>query len=893
MAGRKKSRSQSAEAVDRQLARYREMRDFAITSEPRGESNSYESERPAVPPFVVQKHAARQLHYDFRLGWRGVLKSWAIAKGPSYSTSDKRLAVEVEDHPMEYGGFEGTIPKGQYGGGTVMVWDFGEWQPLGDVEKQLAEGNLKFLLNGTKLKGKWALVRMRHDRDHKASGKPNWLLIKERDEYAQAPEAPSIVDLAPNSGLTQRTMEQIAANNDHVWEPGSGLQQPPAGLAQPDLEPPKKRASKIPASLLRAAPFEDYPGFIDPQLAEEARSAPCTDAWIHELKLDGYRIQLHIISDPQHPGGPAVRLFTRKGLDWTKRMPLLARAAAGLDVNSAILDGEVVVLDEQGRSSFSDLQGAFQNSQNSRLVYFAFDLLHLNGRNLRGLPLLRRKQILERLLAEFSEEHAIRYCEHLCASGELVFRKACELGAEGIVSKLASAPYAPGRGNSWVKMKGALKQEFVIGGFTPVARTGRGVGALLLGYYEGEKLLYAGRCGTGFSQATERLLRSRLDLLVQNSPGFTKLPREARENAIWVRPELVAQIAFSGWTNDNLIRQSSFQNLREDKPPIEVVRERVQQEPVSTRRPLGATGREAHALQLAISRPNKILDEASGMTKLQLAEYYLAVADSMLQHIADRPLSLLRCPDGIGKQAFFQKHIQTGLPEHVHRIPIPNKKTGVLEEFLTIDSTDGLIALAQLGVLEIHPWGSKTGTFDTPDRIIFDLDPDDAVSWASLGAAAQDLRSRLQERGLISFLKSTGGKGLHVVVPIVPKNDWPTIKQFAHAFVRQMEKGKPILYTTNMSKSVRTGRIYLDYLRNDREATAIAPFSARAKPGVPVALPLDWEELQSESKPAFHVPDFHEWKQRLHRDPWRGMLDLVQELSDDVLLAFRVKAKRS
>ncbi|HEY3706642.1 MAG TPA: DNA ligase D [Terracidiphilus sp.] len=886
MPARSKSVSDSAKAVDGQLERYRAMRDFEMTAEPRGGSRTRVTKKAAGLPFVVQKHAARQLRYDFRLGWHGVLKSWAVAKGPSYSTAEKRLAVEVEDHPMEYGGFEGTIPKGQYGGGTVMVWDFGEWQPLGDVEKQLAEGNLKFQLSGTKLKGKWALVRMKRNPDRDRGDKPSWLLLKERDEWAQPDGSEEITDLASDSALTQRSMEEIAASSDHVWDSGKGLR---------DAEKPPVRADgkadaqriKLLDRLLRGAPVEEFPSFVAPQLAEEARSGPKGNEWVHEIKLDGYRTQLHIRAAEQ--GGPRkVRLFTRKGLDWTARMRGLARVAAALPVESAILDGEVVVLDASGRSSFSDLQAAFQNGTRAELTYFAFDLLHLNGHSLRGLPLLKRKEILAAVLS--GADHALQFCEHIQADADVVFRKACELGAEGIVSKLISAPYVCGRGSMWLKRKGAQKQEFVIGGFTPVARTGRGIGALLLGYYDGERLIYAGRTGTGFSQEVERTLRVRLDALAQKAPAFAALPREARENATWVKPELVAQVAFSAWTNENLIRQSSFKSLREDKLPTEVVRECAAAEEETSSRTQSPLKQDRKAgVTLALTKPYKVLDEASGTTKQQIAEYYLAVAEHMLPHVGDRPLSVLRCPDGIGKQAFFQKHIASGLPAGVHTVPVANKKTGKVEEFVTVNSAEGLMGMAQLGVLEIHPWGSKNDAVDKPDRIIFDLDPDEAVTWGTLSEAAAEMRSRLKKLNLTSYLKSTGGKGLHVVVPIEPEHDWPTIKQFSYGVVAQMQKDNPQLYTTNMSKAVRRGRIYLDYLRNDREATAIGVFSTRARAGVPVAVPLEWKELRVNARPVFHVSDFSGWRARLGRDPWKQMLQDRQHLTVEMLALAGVK----
>jgi len=897
---RAKTRSDPAKTVDRQLARYRAMRDFTVTREPRGEKDPT-TEGAASLPFVVQKHAARQLHYDFRLGLHGVLKSWAVAKGPSYFPGDKRLAVEVEDHPMEYGGFEGTIPKGQYGGGTVMVWDFGDWQPLGDADRLLEKGDLKFTLNGSKLKGKWVLVRMRKSLDH--SGKPNWLLIKERDEYTQPEGGPAITDLAPDSALTRRTMEQIAENNDHVWDSKQGLREPKSDReTRSHTGAARKAAQKRTAfeRQLRSVPKEDFPGFIAPQLAEEARSAPSGPNWVHELKLDGYRIQVHVRTSSQ--GGSKVaqaRLLTRKGLDWTARMPALARAAAGLRVESAILDGEIVVLDASGRSSFPDLQVAFQNERHEGIIYFAFDLLHLNGHNLRGLPLLKRKEILENLLSMADPSSALRFCEHIDARGNVVFAKASELGAEGIVSKLVSAPYTSGRGNTWLKIKAKSKQEFVIGGFAPVAKTGRGIGSLLLGYYEGSKLLYAGRCGTGFSHEVERMLRVRLDALAQKALPFADLRREASQGVIWVRPELVTQVAFMGWTKDNLIRQSSFKSLREDKPADEVVRESVIAEDESSSQTARGARSEStrtdakvdqrESIALGITHPRKVLDQESGMTKQELAEYYLAVADRMLPHVSDRPLSVLRCPDGIGKQAFFQKHVSAGLPNGVHTVSIVNKKTGKHEDFLTLNSAEGLVGMAQMGVLEIHPWGSKNDAVDQPDRIIFDLDPDEAIAWNTLADAAQELRSRLRQLKLTSFVKSTGGKGLHVVVPIEPEYEWSIAKQFSHRVVLMMEKDNPGLYTTNMLKAVRRNRIYLDYLRNDREATAIAPFSTRARPGAPVAVTLDWREIQAGVRPVFHVSDFGGWRQRLRRDPWRGILESRQRLAKNMLASMGVK----
>lgn len=912
MPARTASKSRSAKAVDRQLERYRSMRDFDLSAEPRGGASQGKTHGVTAKdqPFVVQKHAARQLHYDFRLCWQGVLKSWAVAKGPSYFTGDKRLAVEVEDHPMEYGGFEGTIPKGQYGGGTVMVWDYGIWTPVEDAQRGFAEGNLKFELTGTKLKGKWALIRMKHNPARDRSNKNNWLLIKERDEYAQPEGAPPITEAAPDSAITGRTIEEIAENQDHVWDSRKGLRSPeapnqspvPAKPAKAPLRRPKKRSARL-QKLLESAPDETFPAFVTPQLAQQATAPPAGREWIHELKLDGYRIQMHIRTRGSGASRRRVAtLYTRKGLDWTARMRELASAAEQLDVNDAIIDGEVVVLDKAGRASFAELQAAFQEGKKAHLIYFAFDLLHLDGHNLRGLPLLDRKLLLADLLGR--SESSLRYSEHIEAPGEAVFAQACRLGAEGIVSKVASAAYSPGRVNMWLKIKCTQEQELVIGGFTLPAKGGMGIGALLLGYYEDGKLRYAGRSGTGFTAQTHRMLRARLDALQQKTSPFAEVPREATRDAHWVKPQLVAQIAFANWTADNLVRQAAFKALREDKPAREVVRERAAS-PESLNS--GQTGRkqkpsassklaQSHAAKpskLPITHPGKILDPESGVTKQDLAEYYIAIAEHMLPHIADRPLSIVRCPGGIAKPCFFQKHVgMGGLPPGVNSVSVPNRKTGKTEEFLTLNTAEGLLGLAQLGVLEIHPWGSKNNSLDTPDRIVFDLDPDGRISWKTLASAARELRERLHHLKLISFLKSTGGKGLHVVVSIAPEHEWLVIKQFAYGVVAEMERDNPSLYITKMTKAERTNRIYLDYLRNDRESTAIAPFSPRARTGVPVAVTLAWQELEDSDRPPFFLSGFTQWKARLRRDPWQAMTGSKQRLTEKMIKGVSEKPAR-
>ncbi|HEY6445033.1 MAG TPA: DNA ligase D [Acidobacteriaceae bacterium] len=946
----RKSRSTSPSTeVDRQLARYRSMRDFAMTAEPSG-SAAIKSKPAAATalPFVIQKHAATRLHYDFRLGWRGVLKSWAVTKGPSYSTADKRLAVEVEDHPIEYGGFEGTIPKGQYGGGTVMVWDQGSWEPLVDVDEGLRKGNLKFVLNGKKLHGAWVLVRMHGDRfGH--SDKPNWLLIKEKDAYARSPEDPCITDEAPNSAVTGRSIEEIAAAEDHVWN--SNRPEKPANktppnrsrltrsTAAPKASTPGRRvpatadtsAQSVPDrdSDLRDAPREKMPGFLPPQLAVSVSEPPEGDGWLHELKLDGYRIQIHIDGEGAKR---RARLLTRKGLDWTHRMRPIAEAAAQLPVHAAILDGEVVVLSAEGTSSFADLQAAFDEGAKHPLTYFGFDLLHLDGHNLRGLPLERRKTILEGIFQEYGSQAGgqgtLRYSSRLRSQGAEMFRRACSLGAEGVVSKRATAPYESKRSRDWVKSKCVLQQEFAVGGFTPLSNGAHGIGSLLLGYYQEGRLIYAGRTGTGFNRKTHKLLRDRLEKLRQAKTPFHDPPREAKKDAVWTKPEMVVEARFATWTAGGSVRQAAFLGLREDKDPKEVVREQAapvaksvrkrEEEPVPATSKRGtaksakhvsrpAVAARSHAVYpssgaskagdaevagVRLTHPDKILDAESHLTKQQLAEYYAAVAEHILPHIAQRPLSIVRCPEGSTRPCFFQKHTGMGTPPGIDSVPVPSKKGGPTEQYLTVSTVEGLVGLAQMGVLEIHPWGSRNDALETPDRLIIDLDPDPELPWERLVASAIEVRDLLKNLGLETFVKTTGGKGIHVVAPVRPERQWPEFKEFAHHFVLMMEHANPKLYLTKMTKSARTGRIFLDYLRNERGATAVAPFSPRARAGARVAMPVPWTELKRIDPKQFAVANYEEWKSRLKRDPWLDMDSVKQRLTDRAIAAVSQMATR-
>jgi bifunctional non-homologous end joining protein LigD len=854
-----KSAPSSSSLVDEQLARYREMRDFSKTAEPSGQATSAKTNDF---PFVIQKHAATRLHYDFRLGLHGVLKSWAVTKGPSYVPGDKRLAVQVEDHPMEYGGFEGAIPKGQYGGGTVMLWDEGTWEPVGNPDESLAKGNLKFILHGQKLHGKWVLVRMGGKAANEA--KPNWLLIKEHDEYEQGAGDEPITEKAPNSVLTQRDMDAIARDGDHVWQSNRPESSSKTSSATPARSGPFAPA-KLPGSK------EGLPAFIPPQLASEASVPPVGEQWVHELKMDGYRIQAHIDSAGK------VRLFTRSGLDWTHRMPSLARELGRLSVEGAILDGEVVVLSKDGLSSFAALQAAFDEGAPNPLTYFVFDLLHLNGHNLRQQPLSERKRILEQMLDSTPEHETVRFGQHIATEGEPVFREACRMGAEGIVSKRADGAYTSGRSKAWLKVKCDRRQEFVIGGFTKPSNGTDGIGALLLGYYEGKKLIYAGRTGTGFTQVSSHNLRGQLEKIRQAKTAFAEVPAAMAREALWVQPELVAEVQFSTWTADRLVRQASFKGLREDKKASEVRREVAEAAPAAepASKPKAAP---PAALGFKVTHPDKVVDPETGVTKQALIDYYLAAAPLMLPHVTGRPLSLVRCPNGAGQKCFYQKQLGPGMPPGIGGVKIPNAKGNATETYITVEGEQSLAGLAQMNVLEVHPWGSTNADLEHPDRIIFDLDPDEAVSWPTLCDSALEVKERLRKLGLQSFVKTTGGKGLHVVAPIRPKLGWDKIKAFTHAFTLQMEQDNGQLYISKMTKAARKNKIFVDYLRNEREATAVAPYSSRARLGMAAALPLEWSELKSSKAPRFLIARFAEWSDRLRKDPWKAMLSREQEI---------------
>jgi bifunctional non-homologous end joining protein LigD len=828
------------------LEDYKAKRDFKATPEPKGRKRASGGD----PVFVIQKHAARRLHYDLRLEIDGVLKSWAVTRGPSLVPGDKRLSVHVEDHPMDYGDFEGTIPAGQYGAGTVIVWDRGTWSPVFDVHKGYAKGHLEFELHGEKLTGRWHLVRM-HGKPRET--RENWLLIKGEDASAREPSDPDILEELPQSVKTGRSLEEVA---------GKSVRKRKAA-PKPAPKPAPKSAPKAAVAM---------PEFVPPMLASLVKTTPADDRWLHEIKFDGYRIQAQV-------QGTKVRLYTRSGRDWTDRFgPALAKALAGLPVDQAILDGEVVV-ETGGRSSdFSALQADLAEGRSDRMVYYLFDILHLDGRDLTGLPLVDRKSLLAKTLAQAMEP--LRLSDHLTDQGDIVLRHACRLGLEGIISKLRDSPYRPGRGLAWVKSKCSARQEFVIGGFVPSSASATAIGSLVMGVYDGDRLRSVGRVGTGFSvKVAEDLYRRLTKLEIDRTPFDPPLSGTEKRGVRHVRPELVAEVDFRAWTADGNLRHAAFRGLREDKDPHEVSGEGLPLPPPEPDRSRMDTPAAASppVRRIKLTHPERVYWPEEGVTKADLADYYSEVWAWISPHVIGRPLALLRCPDGIGGQQFFQKHDWKGMNAAILRVQDPADKKDAPS--IAIGDFDGLTALAQSAALEIHPWGSTLSDWERPDRIVIDLDPGEGVTWTDLTSAAQEVRQRLTDAGLAAFVKTSGGKGLHVVAPLKPKAEWPAVKTFCRDLAHSMASDDPTRFVATITKSKRKGKILVDYLRNQRGATAVAAYSTRARPGAQVSAPVTWEELAGGIAPSdFTIRTMPDRLAKLRKDPWADFADASRPL---------------
>ncbi len=850
------------------LEEYRRKRNFQRTPEPAGRQRRGPRTRRGPKSrggvFVVHKHAARRLHYDLRLEHDGVLESWAVPKGPSVTPGEKRLAVRTEDHPMEYGDFEGVIPEGEYGGGTVMLWDRGRWR-----EQRRTDGRLDFELEGHKLRGRWTLTRMR---GRSGKDEDNWLLIKRSDPEDGEPAPQGHAALPEDESVaTGRTMDQIAADRSRTWSA--------EGEAAPAPDPP------APSRLPRAR-RDSMPETPRPQLATLVREPPRGPGWLHEIKFDGYRILARV----EH--GQA-RLMSRNGKDWTGRFPEITGLLEDVPAD-ALLDGEVVALGADGSSSFRRLQEALSAKRTERLVYQAFDLLHLDGFDLTATPQAARKRALAEVLesAGLVGSARIRYTDHLDGQGDVFFDNVCRLGLEGIVSKRANAPYREGRNRHWLKLKCTRHEELVIGGYTDPSGGRTGFGALLLGAYHEGRLVYTGKVGTGFSDRQLEDMHRRLAALEVKDSPFRPPPRE--RGVHWVRPELVAEVEFAERTRDGMLRHPTFRGLREDREPEEIV-VKPDAGPARESSPVrggpGHRGRgqnrkqdEAVVAGVKITNPDRVLYPGQGVTKLALARYYEAIGNWILPLLAERPLSLLRCPEGRAKACFFQKHPGQTFGPELPRVRIQEKSGGA--EHLYVRRLPDLVALVQMGTLELHVWGSRVSDLEHPDLLVLDLDPGPGVAWSDVLRAARSLNDRLAQLGLAGFPRTTGGKGLHVVVPLEPSLDWDGVKAFARGVAHAHAHDEPRKLTVNMAKSKRQGRIFIDYLRNGRGATAIASYSTRAREGAPVAVPVRWDELgPALTSDRYRLENVRRRLSTLRADPWDGFDQARRPLTTAMLEA--------
>lgn len=819
------------------LKAYRDKRDFRRTGEPRGGGRRAAN---AAPSFVVQKHWASSLHYDFRLEIDGTLKSWAVPKGPSLDPHDKRLAVQVEDHPLAYASFEGRIPEGQYGAGRVIVWDQGHWTPVGDPAAGLRRGNLKFELHGHKLQGRWALVRM-----HGKGGErqPPWLLVKEKDAFERPAAAFSVVDEMPDSVK--------------------------------DLAPAVPAAR--PAAALPQAPQADLPATLAPQLATLANRPPADPAdWVYEIKFDGYRLLARIEG---HGKAQAVQLFTRNGNDWTHKLRALQTELRRLALPEGWYDGEIVVMDRNGLPDFGALQQAFDASKTQAIVYYLFDLPYCGGRDLREQPLQARRALLQSLL-QGKDSDLVFYSAAFDAPPDDVVGTACRLGLEGVIAKRKDAPYVARRSDSWLKLKCSRRQEFVVVGSTDPQGTRSGFGALLLGVHGKDgKLVYAGKVGTGFDQATlKKLSRQLADLATPRSPLADTADVEGKPH--WVKPQLVAEVTFGEWTRSGRIRHAVFHGLRNDKPAKAIVRERAAPPPraaATHKAPAGDGGGHALSTRLRVTHPERVVDAATGFTKMDLVRYYALVGPLMQEHLkGSRPVALVRAPAGLGKPLFFQKHAE------IEKLPGLRQLDPALDPghapMLAVANVRGLLSAAQWNVVEVHSMNALAASFDKPDRLVFDLDPGEGVRWRQMQEAAELVHAFLTQLGLPAFLKTSGGKGLHVVVPIRRMHSWVHAKGFAQAVVQHLARTIPDRFVAKSGPRNRVGKIFVDYLRNGQGSTTVCAWSARARPGMGISVPLAWDELATlKSSDQWTVRNVHA-RLDVGNAPWEGYARAARSL---------------
>ncbi|MBF9151511.1 DNA ligase D [Novosphingobium jiangmenense] len=838
------------------LEAYNAKRDFARTAEPAGKRASSKGGNL----FIVQKHDATRLHWDFRIEVDGVMKSWAVTRGPSPDPEDKRLAVQTEDHPLSYAEFEGTIPEGEYGGGTVMLWDRGTWAPVeGKSAKDLEEGHLHFRLDGERMKGEWLLIRLKRRGNEK---RDNWLLRKIDDAFAD--EGDVLVERALTSVLTGRTMAEIAADkrgsHSLKGKKGADFAEEMKAASSHNARVSKAKVAKTGAK--RKKSNAALPTFQPVQLATLVDSVPEGRQWLHEIKFDGYRALVAA-------KGNEVRVFTRSGLDWSEKFEPLIRHFAALDLPACMIDGEITASDDKGNPDFSRLQavlkrGHGEQGEGDALSFHAFDLLELDGEDLKSLPNVERKQRLAGLLAD--AQPPIHVADHIIGGGEKLLAAMCSAGQEGIIAKRADAAYLPKRTQNWLKVKCILRQEFVIVGMTKSSTRRRPFASLLLAQREGDELVYKGKVGTGFDEDLLEDLAARFAPLKRKERAL-EVPRTEARGATWLEPELVAEIAFAEFTGEGRVRHASFVGLREDKEASDVTPEK----PVHLEPPEEV---------VPISNRTRVIFPESGQTKGNLADYYTALAPAMLPFLANRPVSLVRCPQGRAKHCFFQKHDSGSFGDHVHHVPI-REKDGNAEDYLYVADAAGILTCVQMGTIEFHGWCAKADDVEAPDRMVIDLDPDEGLDFADVKRAAKDIRSRLSDLGLVSFAMLSGGKGVHIVLPLRRDHSWEAHASFAERFAKALGMADPEHYVANMSKAKRKGRIFIDWLRNQRGSTAVMPYSARARANAPVAAPIDWDELDDfENAHPFTIGDAAALLKRSESKLLRGWGMAEQSLPD-------------
>ncbi|HWL27731.1 MAG TPA: DNA ligase D [Burkholderiaceae bacterium] len=828
------------------LKTYKSKRNFSLTSEPAEGGAANDS----APSFVIQKHWASRLHYDFRLEMGGAMKSWAVPKGPSYDPSDKRMAVHVEDHPISYNRFEGDIPAGQYGAGKVIIWDKGTWTPIGDGTKAYRDGKLKFELHGHKLKGKWTLVRMKG----KSEKQEPWLLIKEKDEFVRPAIEFSVVDEMPDSVAELSDAPpatDVTASGQDLGKRNKEKSRHDTGKeTRADKGTQASRRTKAGSSSTKKTPL---PAAFAPQLATLVEAPPSDSRlWLYEIKFDGYRLLARIQKKK-------IQLITRNGNDWTARMPALVKELLQAKLPDGWYDGEIVVPGENGMPDFQALQGAFDNARTNNIVYYLFDVPYCDGDDLREWPLIERRARLETLLADRTSK-VLRFSETFDVPARDIVASACRLGLEGVIGKKKDSPYVSRRSSDWIKLKCSLRQEFVIGGYTLPQGSRSGIGSLLLGVHDDKGALkYAGNVGTGFNVKSLEEIRKQLDGVRSDKNPFsasTGIDKKAQ----WVEPVLVAEVSFGQWTNTGRIRHSVFQGLRSDKPAKLITRE--------TAMPAAAAPAPDTPLgKLKVTSPDRLVDPESGVKKIDLIRYYALVAPLMLEHLKGRPVSLVRAPEGVGGQMFFQKHLETAKMTGVKQLS--PKLDPDHDPLMEVVSAQGLLSAAQMNVIEFHTWNAVKTLIGKPDRMTFDLDPGKGVEWPAMQEAALVMRAFLNELELVSFVKTSGGKGLHVVVPLQRRHDWDTVKGFSHAVVLHLAKTLPQRFAAKSGPRNRVGKIFIDYLRNGFGATTVAAWSARARPGMGVSVPVDWDEVEHlKSSAQWHVRNIHE---RLDRgnEPWK------------------------